>query len=378
MRRLLLLLLIVPTLAVAASGVAASSISVSITSTGFHPSRVTVAAGDNVTWTNNDAVRHQVVSNDGSFTSPVLAAKQSYSHTFRTGGTFVYHDGLHPSFRGGVTVVPQRTVWIMSGRFLPSAIVIRTGQAVTWVNKTSANQQVIADDASFTSAVLAPGATFRHSFASAGTFGYHDALQPTLKGNVVVQAPTPAETLSLTSNTTAVTYGNALLLSGSVKNGTAGEKVTVTPHPQGLKTTQSAQTVTAAPDGSFSVRVTPLIHTVYVASTTKSASDPLAINVRPRMRLGHVGRTRAVVAVTAAQSFRHRVVLLQVFHARTGVWTDLRRFRLTAAIPRVSPTITSKAVFRLRLRHGLRVRVRMPLSQALPGYVGAASNAIRS
>jgi plastocyanin len=378
MRRLLLLLLVVPTLAVAASGVAASSTAVSITSTGFHPSRVTVAAGDSVTWTNNDAVRHQVVANDGSFSSPVLAAKQSYTRTFRTGGTFVYHDGLHPTLRGGVTVVPQRTVWIMSGGFLPSTIVIRAGQSVRWVNKTSANQQVVADDTSFTSSVLAAGTAFSHTFATAGTFGYHDGLRPALKGSVVVQAPTPAETLSLTSNKSAVTYGNSVLLSGTVKNGIAGEKVTVTPHPQGLKTTQSAQTVTAASDGSFSVTVTPLIHTVYVASTTKSASDPLAVNVRARMRLGHVGRTRAVVAVTAAQSFTHKVVLLQVFRARTGVWTDVRRVRLTVAVPRVSPTVTTRAVFRLRLRHGLRVRVRMPLGQALPGYVGAASNAIRS
>ena len=378
MKRLLLLLFVVPTLAVAASGVAASSTAVSITSTGFHPSSVTVAAGDNVTWTNNDALRHQVVANNGSFSSPVLSAKQSYSHAFRTGGTFGYHDGLHPALRARVAVVPPRTVWIMGDGFLPSTIVIRTGQAVTWVNRTSANQQVIADDASFTSSVLARGGVFSHTFASAGTFGYRDGLQPTLKGNVVVLAPTPTESLTLTSDKTAVTYGNAVLLSGTVKNGTAGEKVTVTPHPQGLKTTQSAQTATAASDGSFSMKVTPLIHTVYVAATAKSASDPLAVNVRPRVRLGHVGRTRAVVAVTAARSFTHKVVLLQVFRHRTGVWTDLRRVRLGTAIARVSPTVTTKAVFRLRMRHGLRVRVRMPLSQTLPGYVGAASNAIRS
>ena len=167
MKRLLLLLFVVPTLAVAASGVAASSTAVSITSTGFHPSSVTVAAGDNVTWTNNDALRHQVVANNGSFSSPVLSAKQSYSHTFRTGGTFGYHDGLHPALRARVAVVPPRTVWIMGDGFLPSTIVIRTGQAVTWVNRTSANQQVIADDASFTSSVLARGGVFSHTFASA-------------------------------------------------------------------------------------------------------------------------------------------------------------------------------------------------------------------
>jgi plastocyanin len=378
MKRLLLLLVIVPTFLVAAAAVAASSTAVSITSSGFRPISVTVAAGDNVTWTNNDAVRHQVVANNGSFSSPVLSAKQSFSHTFRTGGTFGYHDGLHPALKASITVVPQRTVWILKDGFLPSTIVVRTGQAVRWVNKTTANQQVVADDTSFASRVLARGGTFSHTFATAGTFGYHDGLQPALKGSVVVLAPTPAETLSLTSNRTVTTYGSAVLLSGTVTNGTAGEKVTVTPHPQGLKTTQSAQTVTTSADGSFSVTVVPLIHTVYVATTAKAASEPLAVNVRPRMRLGHVGRTRGVVAVTAARSFRHKFVLLQAFRPRTGVWVNLRRVRLTVAIAGTAPTVRTKAIFRLRVRHGLRVRVRMPLSQTLPGYVSGASNAIRS
>src|SRR5207248_8386769 len=157
------------------------------------------------------------------------------SHAFRTGGTFGYHDGLHPALRARVAVVPPRTVWIMGDGFLPSTIVIRTGQAVTWVNRTSASQQVIADDASFTSSVLPRGGSFSHTFASAGTFGYRDGIQPTLKGNVVVQAAPAAETLTLTSNRTVVTYGGSVRLSGTVTNGTAGEKVTVTPHPQRLK-----------------------------------------------------------------------------------------------------------------------------------------------
>ena len=135
MRRLLLLLLIVPTLVVAASGVAASSMSVSITNTGFRPSSVTVAAGDNVTWTNNDAQRHQIVANTGSFSSPVLAAKQSWSHTFRSGGTFAYHDGLHPALKASVTVVPQRTVWIMNAGF--SGIASTLSIAVSSVARAS-------------------------------------------------------------------------------------------------------------------------------------------------------------------------------------------------------------------------------------------------
>src|SRR5262249_18768514 len=152
------------------------------------------------------------------------------------------------------------------------------------------------------SSVLAGGAAFSHAFASAGTFGYHDGLRPALKGSVTVLAPTPSETLSLTSNTTVVTYGNAVTLSGTVANGTAGEKVTVTPHPQGLKTTQSAQTVTTGSDGSFSVRLSALIHTVYVAAAAKSACDPLAVSVRDHVH----GSAMSVARAQSLRSLRHR------------------------------------------------------------------------
>ena len=378
MKRLLLLVLAVATLAVAGSTAAATSTAVSITSTGFHPNNVTVAAGDNVTWTNNDTARHQVVANNGSFSSPVLAGKQVYSHDFRAGGTFAYHDGLHPTLRGTVVVIPVRTVWITSAGFEPPSIAIRTGQSITWVNRTKANQQVTANDASFASPVLAPGARFSHTFPTAGTFGYRDALQPTMTGTVVVTAPTPNEALTLTSSSSTVTYGGSLTLSGTVANGTAGEKVTVTAHPQGLTTTQAVQTTTTGSDGSFSLSVKPLIHTVYVASTSKATSDPLTINARPFVRLAHFSRTRGIVRVAATQSMRHRFVMLQVWHPRTHVWSSVRRVRLTAVSLVASPTVVTRAVFRLRLRHGLRIRTFMPFSQAQPGYVSGASNAIRS
>jgi plastocyanin len=378
MKRLLLLLCIVPALAVAAAGSAASTTAVSITSTGFHPNSVTVPYGDNVAWTNNDTLKHQVVANDGSFSSPVLSAKQSWTHTFRNGGTFAYHDGLHPALRGTVVVIPIRTIWITAAGFEPSSMTIRTGQTVTWVNRTSSNQQVTANDASFASPVLAPGARFTHTFPTAGTFGYRDALQPTMTGTIIVTAPPASESLTLTSASSTATYGGSLTLSGTVTHGTAGEKVTVTEHPQGLTTTQSAQTVTTSSDGSFSLSVRPLIHTVYVAATAKATSDPLTINARPFLRLAHFSRTRGIVRVAAAHGFLHRDVLLQVWHPRTHVWSSVRRVRLTAVSMVASPTVITRAVFRLRLHHGLRIRTWMPFSQAQPGYIAGASNAIRS
>jgi plastocyanin len=167
MRRLLLVLTLVVGLTTAPSSLAATG--VSITNNGFRPIGVTVVAGETVTWTNNDTSRHQVVANDGSFSSPVLAAGQSFSHVFRSGGTFAYHDGVRPRLTGNVGVVPPQTVWVRRAGFQPTPISIQAGEQVTWTNRHTANHQIVADDGSFTSPVLARGRSFSRRFESAGT-----------------------------------------------------------------------------------------------------------------------------------------------------------------------------------------------------------------
>jgi len=77
---------------------------VQIKSTGFVPSAVTVNQNDSVTWTNTDTKDHQVVANGGSFASAILKPGKTYTHAFRAGGTFRYHDGLHPTLKGTITV----------------------------------------------------------------------------------------------------------------------------------------------------------------------------------------------------------------------------------------------------------------------------------
>ena len=100
---------------------------VQIKSTGFVPATVTINQDDSVTWTNTDTKDHQVVANGGSFASPILKKGQSYTHAFRSGGTFRYHDGLHPTLKGTVIVKgapPQVSLAV-------SAPVVKFGAEVT-------------------------------------------------------------------------------------------------------------------------------------------------------------------------------------------------------------------------------------------------------
>jgi plastocyanin len=376
MRRLLLLLTLLIGIASAPPSQAATT-AVSITGAAFRPAAVTVVAGDTVTWTNNDTVRHQIVANDGSFSSPVLAANQSYSHVFRGGGTFAYHDAIRPRLRGTVAVIPPRTVWITRNGFRPTPVSIEAGEKVTWVNRDTANHQIAADDGSFTSAVLARGATFSHTYAAGGTFAYHDGLEPARKGSVVVKAAPVTASLTIGASSQIVTYGGTTLLRGMLVNGAAGTTVNVIANPQAGRTTRSVLNVPTAADGAFSLRVRPLVQTVYVATAASASSRALVVNVRPRLRLA-VSHRLGVLRVSAARGFVRRVAFVQVWRARVHVWATAQRVRLMRSAVGLSPTVVTTASFRLHLRHGLRVRVLMPRSQTTPGYVYGVSNTART
>jgi len=129
MRRLLLAAAAALALVFAGSASTAPSATatVRILSTKFTPASVTITAGDAVTWRNDDTKNHQVVANGGQFASPILAPGKTYSHTFGSAGRFAYHDALHPTLRGSVTVKGAPAVVTLAA----SAPVVKYGTQVT-------------------------------------------------------------------------------------------------------------------------------------------------------------------------------------------------------------------------------------------------------
>jgi plastocyanin len=104
MKKLIVLLVALCALAGAAQSAPAASHTVAITKAGFVPSQLTVAQGDSVTWTNSDTTNHQVISQDGGFSSPVLTPGQTYSFTFTKAGKFTVTDPLAKNSKMMVTV----------------------------------------------------------------------------------------------------------------------------------------------------------------------------------------------------------------------------------------------------------------------------------
>jgi plastocyanin len=129
MRRLLLAAAAALALVFAGSASTASTatVTVRILSTKFTPANVTITAGDAVTWRNDDTKNHQVVANGGQFASPILTPGKKYTHTFPSAGKFAYHDGLHPTLKGTVTVKGAPAVVTLAA----SAPIVKYGAQVT-------------------------------------------------------------------------------------------------------------------------------------------------------------------------------------------------------------------------------------------------------
>jgi plastocyanin len=75
---------------------------VSISGMKFSPANLEVAAGDTVTFTNEDSAPHTATANDGSFDTGRLSKGQSATVTIAAAGTFDYICKIHPSMKGQI------------------------------------------------------------------------------------------------------------------------------------------------------------------------------------------------------------------------------------------------------------------------------------
>jgi plastocyanin len=72
----------------------------------FAPSTLTVKAGTNVTWRNEDDIPHTIASSARLFKSKALDTDDSFSFTFNDAGSYEYFCSLHPHMKGTIVVEP--------------------------------------------------------------------------------------------------------------------------------------------------------------------------------------------------------------------------------------------------------------------------------
>jgi plastocyanin len=91
-------------------------------------------------------------------------------------------------------------VAIVDFAFQPASLTVTAGSTVTWTNSGAVPHTVTSDSGAFDSGVLQPGASFSHTFDTAGTFSYLCTIHPNMTGAITVTeaaaaaAPAPAAT----------------------------------------------------------------------------------------------------------------------------------------------------------------------------------------
>lgn len=207
-----------------------STATVHLAGQAFSPHTVTVALNGTVTWTNDDGTPHNVTSNTGAFTSPILMPGNTYSFRFTEPGTYNYvctfHGGMSgtvivPSTTGSVPPPPPPVQGIGgSGRgpvagqhqappppvsggmsktveiqvremsFGPATATAQVGDTISWVNVGSVPHTVTAGNGSFDH-LLAPGQRFNFRLTEQGRIPYRCIFHPGMDG-VLVIGPAPA------------------------------------------------------------------------------------------------------------------------------------------------------------------------------------------
>ena len=76
---------------------------------------------------------------------------------------------------------------LTSTAFSPNPVVVRVGDSVTWVNNDTTAHTSVANNGSWSSGNINPGASFRQTFSASGTFAYHCTIHPGMVGTVTVQ-----------------------------------------------------------------------------------------------------------------------------------------------------------------------------------------------
>lgn len=90
---------------------------------------------------------------------------------------------------------PEIQIEITNDGFVPATVIVPKGAHVSWVNKDTNPHQVAANPfpshaelpGLYTKTPIGPDSEYSYTFDKAGTVNYHDQLNPTVNGVIVVE-----------------------------------------------------------------------------------------------------------------------------------------------------------------------------------------------
>lgn len=253
------------------------------------------------------------------------------------------------------------TVEIRRGGFAPASVTVTQNDSVTWVNRDTVNHQVVSDTGAFASPTLRRGQRYTFTFRASGQYRYRDALEPAERGTVIVRGLPPALTLAI-NNPIMVWGAGEMKLSGTVNSGRTGESVTLFGQPFGVASPVQLGVVQTVANGAFEFQLHPTILTTYTAQFRGANSQPVTVQVRPRVTLLPGKRGWFLTRVLADRSYAGHWIYVQRRN-RFGQWVSIQRWALGR---------NSGKLFKIPRTPGT-YRTFLTINQAGPGYLDSWS-----
>ncbi len=214
----------------AAAAAAQAGASIDIVNFEYQPGLLTATVGTTVTWKNTSDRPHTVTDRGGTFDTDPILPGQTATVTFTAPGTYHFFCRINPSKMNGIISVDggnqgHTTVRVEavdpalegeSLRFEPPVLTVAAGATVIFANVGGKPHTLTADDGSFDTGVVPPGAeggrfagtSATFSIAKPGRYNFHCEIHPAvMKGTITVEgetragpAPTPASNAPKTAN----------------------------------------------------------------------------------------------------------------------------------------------------------------------------------
>lgn len=274
-------------------------------------------------------------------------------------------------------------VSITKTAFAPSTLSLSTADTLKFTNNDTTSHQVAFKAATGVTCspspfVLQPAQSGTCTFSSAGTFSYSDPASTALQGSLSVTAPAPPATLSLFAQPDTAVYASKATLTGELSTKKTGVDIVLLAAPCGRSEATKAATMQTTSGGEYTIDLRPARNTVYTVQAGATKSEPVSVNVRPRVRLGRVGAHRYSLRVFAGQKFAGRYATFQRYDARRARWVFVKRVQLHSNSTNILPTVISSVAFRSAIAPKARIRATLPQSQVGSCYLAGTSNVIRS
>jgi plastocyanin len=220
-----------------------------------------------------------------------------------------------------------REIAIPGKAFVPDEIDVLVGDTVTWTNSDVTSHTVTAQDDSFDSGYLAPGATFSHTFTRPTTVPYSCTIHRFMRGMLRVVP------VALSGPTDGVRPGATVVLRGLAPSGVTDVRI----ERLGRDSWEPVAHARPGADGTFSARVSVTSPGRFRARVAEASSVVVRVAVAPRVLVQRVNGEIVTRFVPVRPGVK---VVLQRYDRELFDWRPVAHATAATGVARIPLTAT--------------------------------------